>query len=227
MAGQGGFTGHSEEEAADGGEVVGDVVGLAELGGGLAGGEADDGHAGGFGGGDAGGAVFDGATVAGREAEVAGGGEIDFGIGLVLLDGVAADGDFEILGEAGDGEDDVDDFLVGTGGDGERVAAGEGGDEVGELWVNGAMLADEPVEMLEFPVVEFGGRFGPVVFGEEVAEENGVGNADVIPVNHAVGVREAEVGKERFPSLGVERFAVNQHAVHVEDDGGERFVSHG
>jgi len=199
---------------------VGDVVGLAEVGGGLAGGEADDGHTGGFGGGDAGGAVFDGATVAGRAAEVAGGSEIDFGIGLVLLDGVAADGDFEILGEAGDGEDDIDDFLVGTGSDGERVAVGEGGDEVGELRVNGPVVADEPVEVLEFPVMEFGGRFGPGMFGEKVAEENAVGNADVIPIFHAVSVRETEVGKERFPSLGVERFAVNQHAVHVENDRG-------
>ena len=138
----------------------------------------------------------------------------------MALDGVAADGDFEILGEAGDGEDDVDDFLVGTGSDGERVALGEGGDEVGELRVNGPVVADEPVEVLEFPVMEFGGRFGSVMFGEEVAEEYGVGNADVIPVLHAVSLGEIEVGKERFPSLGVERFAVNQHAVHVEDDCG-------
>ena len=211
---------------ADGGEVGDDVVGLVELGGGLTGGDADDSHTGGFGGSNAGWAVFNGATVTGREAEPAGGGEVNFGVGFELLNGVAADGDFEILGETGHFEDDVDDFLPGTGGDGERVVSGQCRNEFGKLRVNGTVLADEPVEVLEFLVMEFGGRFGPVMFGEEIAEENAVGDTNVIPVIHPMSAREADVSKERFPSLRVERFAVNQHAVHVEDDCGETFVSH-
>ena len=175
----------------------------------MAGGDANDGHAGSFGGGNAGWAVFNGATVTRREAKPAGGGKVNFGVGFELLNGVAADGDFKILREAGNFEDDVDDFLPGTGGDGERVVPGQRRNEFGKLRVNRAVLADEPVEMLEFPVMEFGGRFGPVVFGKEIAEENAVGDADVISVIHPVGARKTDVGKERFPCLRVERFAVN------------------
>jgi len=211
--------GNSEKQPADIGEIMGDVVGLAELGGGLAGGEADHREAGGFGSGDAGWTVFDSTAITGRKAKPAGGGKVNFGVGFEVLDGVAADGDFEVLGEAGHFEDDVDDFLPGTGGDGERVASGQRRDEFGKVPVNRAVVANKPVEMLEFPGMQFGGRFGPGMFGEEVAEENAVGNAEVIPVNHAVGAREAEIGKQRFPSLGVEWFAVNQHAVEVEDHG--------
>ena len=192
-----------------------------ELGCGLAGGEADDGEAGAFGSGNAGWAVFDGATLTGRDTEPAGGGEINFGIGFEVLHGIATNGDFEILREAGNFEDDIDDLLPGTGGDGERIVARQGRDEIGELPVDGAVLTDEPVEVLEFPIMQFSRCFRPGMFREKITEENAVGNPDVILVIHAMGARKAEVSKERVPRLGMQRFAVDQYAVEIEDDGGE------
>jgi len=63
--------------------------------------------------------------------------------------------------------------------------------------------------------------------GKKVAEKNRIGDPNVIPIRHSVVVRVAEVGKKRFPCLSVKRFAVNQHPVHVEDNGAEGWKNGG
>ena len=150
--------------------VLRDVVGLPELFGGQAGGETDGGETGGFGGGNAGGRIFDGAALTGSESKFASGGEIDFGIGFVVLDGVATDGDWEIWREAGDIENDINDDLVGAGRNGELIFFGERRNEFVKFGVNRPVLTDEPVEVLQLARMERGRRFRLRMVREKIAK---------------------------------------------------------
>ena len=60
--------------------------------------------------------------------------------------------------------------------------------------------------------------------GEKIAKQNGIGHADVPSTIDAVILRVPEFGKKRFPSFDVQRFAVDDYAVHVKDDTGKRLI---
>ena len=204
--------------------VLRDVVGLVELLGGQAGRETDGGETGGFGGGNTGGRIFDGAALTGSESEFASGGEIDFGIGFVVLDGIATDGNWKILREAGYIKNDINDDLVGAGSHGELIFFGERRNEFVKFLVNRPVLPDEPVEVLQLARMERGRWFGLRMVGEKIAKQNGIRNANITSAIDAVILRVAEFGKKCFPSFDVQRFAVDNHAVHVKDDTGKRLI---
>ncbi len=170
---------------------------------------------------DAEGGVFDNATLARADAEAFGGGEVNFRVGFDEAEVFLADDGAEVRTQAADFQNDVDDAVKVAGGDGEFVTGREVGDELMEFLEDGPVLAEVLEEIFQFALGKVFEFVRDVVFVDEVAQQRLVGPAIVIAEDDAVIVFAAEFGEERFEGALVQRLAVDEYAIHVEDDGRE------
>src|ERR1017187_1529670 len=108
-----------------------------------------------------------------------------------------------------------------AGGDGELVALREFGNQTVQPLENGAMLAQVTEKVVQLSSVQV---FQVVLQSgllEESAQGGVVGESHMLGEDNAVIVFPAELREQIFKRLLVQRLAVNNDPVEIEDDRGE------
>src|SRR5205814_1162882 len=109
--------------------------------------------------------------------------------------------------------------MQGTGGDSEWIASGEARDEFWKVFEDRFFVAHDLEEAIFLLVAEmFDGESG-FVAGDEIFDEGFVGAANVIIEIDAMRFGVAHFSEKFEVGAFVERFAVDDDTVHVEDDG--------
>jgi hypothetical protein len=196
-------------------------TGCTELGLGVVGGaHADDPHAGAPRRLNPDHGVLEDEALSRRESEAVGRPQIDFGIGLAPSDVLGCDHDREAVTQAGPAQQPVRVESRGGGGDGAGDApGGERVDERDDAANRGRPRAREPTIVVVLAVGQtpcLGRRRRPT---QEQRHGFDARPPDGETPELGLGGRHADLVQERPPCLAVVRPRVEQHAVHVEDDG--------
>lgn len=92
-------------------------------------------------------------------------------------------------------------------------------EQFGEAGEDGFFLFEQGEEAVPFTGDEVIFSYTGAVEGHEIAPDRFIGSSVVGGEVEAVGVTESEFSEDIEEGLFVERFAIYDHAIHIEDDG--------
>jgi hypothetical protein len=147
-----------------------------------------------------------------------GGVQKDVGGGLPVRDIRSADAKTKMLPKVFEREDRIDDRMKRSRRHGQGIDTREARDEFGQVFENRLLLAHDLQKAIAFSIAQVFDGEGGFMFGDEIFDQRFVSAPDVIFEIHAMIFGVTQLVEYFEIRAFVQRFAVDDHAVHVEND---------